>query len=133
MELFQGVSSSHPLAGPGLLRVLLFLLLLCGNPLRCSVHRILRDSRQGRLVPPYLLETDGDPDRKNQGQPDARRRKERTLTRVTHPWSGRIKGWERALASGFPNVTATHPWRTSMGRGSEDIREPSKSASGVIS
>jgi hypothetical protein len=84
-------------------------------------------------VPPYLLETDGNPDRKNQGQPDARRRKERTLTRVTHPWSGRIKGWEKALASGFPNATATRPWRTSMGRGSEDIREPSKSASGVIS
>jgi hypothetical protein len=84
-------------------------------------------------VPPYLLETDGNPDRKNQGQPDARRRKERTLTRVTHPWSGHIKGWERALVSGFPNATATRPWRTSTGRGSEDIREPSKSASGVIS
>ena len=84
-------------------------------------------------MPPYLLETDGNPDRKNQGQPDARRRRERTLTRVTHPWSGRIKGWERALASGFPNATATRLWRTSTGRGSEDIREPSKSASGVIS
>ncbi len=28
----------------------------------------------------------------NQGQSDARRKKERTLTRDTHPWSGRIKG-----------------------------------------
>ena len=82
-KLFQGVSSPHPLAGPGLLR---------GNPPRCSVHRILRDPWQGRLVPPYLLETDGNPDRKDQRQPDARRRKERILTRVTHPWSGRIKG-----------------------------------------
>src|SRR5699024_2691762 len=106
---------------------------LRGNPPRCSVHRILRDSRQGRLVPPYLLETDGDPDRKNQGQPDARRRQERTLTRVMHPWSGRIKGSERALASGFPNTTATRLWRTSTGRGSEEIREPSKLAAGVTS
>jgi hypothetical protein len=84
-------------------------------------------------MPPYLLEANGNPDRKDQRQPDARRRKERILTRVTHPWSGRIKGAEKALASGFPNATATRPWRTSMGRGSEDIREPSKSASGVIS
>jgi hypothetical protein len=133
MELFQGVSSPHPLAGPGLLRILLFLLLLRGNPPHCSVHRILRDPWQGRLVPPYLLKTDGNPDRKNQGQSDARGKKEWALTRVTHPWSGRIKGWEKALGSGFPNATATRPWRTSKGRGSEDIREPSKSASGVIS
>jgi hypothetical protein len=133
MELFQGVSSPHPLAGSGLLCVLLFLLLLRDNPPRCSVHRILRDPWQGRLVPPYLLKTDGNPDRKNQGQPDARGRKEWTLTRVKHPRSGRIKGWEKALGSGFPNATATRPWRTSKGRGSEDIREPSKSASGVIS
>jgi hypothetical protein len=84
-------------------------------------------------VPPYLLKTDGNPDRKNQGQSDARRKKEWTLTGVTHPWSGRIKGWEKALGSGFPNAMATRPWRTSKGRGSEDIREPSKSASGVIS
>jgi hypothetical protein len=68
----------------------------------------------------------------NQGQSDARR-KERTLTRDTHPRSGRIKGWERAPASGFPNVMATRLWRSSTGRGSEDIRKPSKSASGVIS
>ena len=71
--------------------------------------------------------------RKDQGQSDAGRKKERTLTRVTHPRSGRIKGWEKALASGFPNATVTRPWRTLMGRGSEDIREPSKSASSVIS
>jgi hypothetical protein len=75
-------------------------------------------------VPPYLLKTDGNPDRKNQGQSDARGRKEWTLTRVKHPWSGRIKGWEKELGSGFPNAMATHPWRTSKGRGSEDIREP---------
>jgi hypothetical protein len=37
------------------------------------------------------------------------------------------------LGSGFPNATDTSPWRTSKGRGSGDIREPSKSASGVIS
>jgi hypothetical protein len=80
------------LAGPGLLLVLLFLLLLRGNLPRCSVYRVLRDPWPGRLVPPYLLGTDGKPDREDQGQPDARRRKERTLTRVTHPWSGRIKG-----------------------------------------
>jgi hypothetical protein len=91
-KLFQGVSSPHPLAGPSLLRVLLFLLLLRGNPPRCSVHRILRDPWQGRLVPPHLLKTEGNPNRKNQEQPDARGRKERTLTRVTHPWSGHIKG-----------------------------------------
>jgi hypothetical protein len=35
--------------------------------------------------------------------------------------------------SDFPNATATRPSRTSKGRGSEDIREPSKSASSVIS
>jgi hypothetical protein len=58
-------------------------------------------------------------DHKDQGQSDARRKKERTLTRDTHPRSGRIKGWEKALASGFPNAAATRPWRTSMGRGSE--------------
>jgi hypothetical protein len=84
-------------------------------------------------VPPHLLKKGENPNRKNQEQPDARERKERTLTRVTHPWSGRIKSREKALGSGFPNATATRPWRTSKGRGSEDIRDPSKSASGVIS
>ena len=72
-------------------------------------------------------------DRKDQGQSDARRKKERTLTRDTHLRSGRIKGWERALASGLLNVTATRLWRSSTGRGSEDIRKSSKSTPGVIS
>jgi hypothetical protein len=58
-EPFQGVPSPHPLAGPSLLRVLFLLPLLRGNPLRSSVHRVLRDRWPGRLVPPYLLETDG--------------------------------------------------------------------------
>jgi hypothetical protein len=58
MELLQGVSGPRPLVGPGFPCVLL-LLLLRGNPLRCSVHRVLRDPWPGRLVPPYLLETDG--------------------------------------------------------------------------
>jgi hypothetical protein len=53
--LFQGVSSPPPLAGSGLLRVLLLLLLLRGDSPRCSGHRVLRDPRQGRLVPPHLL------------------------------------------------------------------------------
>jgi hypothetical protein len=52
----------------------------------------------------------------------------------THtPRSGHIESWERASASSFPNVPATRMWRSSMGRGSEDIREPSKSTPGVIS
>jgi len=59
--LFQGVSSPPPLAGPGLLRVLLLLLLLRGDPPRCSVHRVLRDSWQGRLVPPHLLKKGENP------------------------------------------------------------------------
>jgi hypothetical protein len=59
--LFQGVSSPPPLAGPGLLRVLLLLPLLRGNPPRCSVHRVLRDPWQGRLVPPHLLKRRGKP------------------------------------------------------------------------
>jgi hypothetical protein len=37
------------------------------------------------------------------------------------------------VGSGFPNATDTRLWRASKGRGSEDIREPSKSAFGVIS
>jgi hypothetical protein len=56
--LLQGVPSPHPLAGPSLLRVLLLLLLLRSNPLRGSVHRVLWDRWQGRLVKPQLLETD---------------------------------------------------------------------------
>jgi hypothetical protein len=51
------------------------------------------------------------------------RKKKRTLTRDTHPRSGHIKSWERA----------TRLWRSSMVRGSEDIRKPSKSTPGVIS
>jgi hypothetical protein len=50
-------------------------------------------------------EEGGNPNRKNQEQPDARGRKKRTLTRVTHPWSGRIESWEKAVGSGFPNAT----------------------------
>jgi hypothetical protein len=55
------------------------------------------------------------------------------LTRVTHPWSGRIRSWEKAWGSGFPNAADTRHCRASKGRGSGDIREPSQSASGVIS
>jgi hypothetical protein len=54
---FQGVLCPRPLAGPSLLRVLLLLPLLRGDPPRSSVHRVLRDRWQGRLVSPYLLET----------------------------------------------------------------------------
>jgi hypothetical protein len=54
----QGIPSPHPLAGPSLLRVLLLLPLLRGDPPRGSVHRVLRDRWQGRLVKPHLLETD---------------------------------------------------------------------------
>jgi hypothetical protein len=59
--LFQGVSSPPPLAGPDLLRVLLLLPLLRGDPPRCSGHRVLRDPGQGRLVPPHLLKRRGKP------------------------------------------------------------------------
>ena len=52
----------------------------------------------------------------------------------THtPRSGHIESWEKALASNFPTVPATRLWRSSVGRGSEDICEPSKSTPGVIS
>jgi hypothetical protein len=70
--LFQGISGPPPLTGPGLLRVLLPLLLLRGDPPCCSVHRILRDPWPGRLVPPHLLEKGGGkkPDRKDQEQPN---------------------------------------------------------------
>ena len=54
----QGILSQHPLAGPSLLRVLLLLPLFRGDPPRDSVHRVLRDRWQGRLVEPHLLETD---------------------------------------------------------------------------
>jgi hypothetical protein len=69
--LLQGVPSPPPLAGPGLLRVLLLLLLLRGDPPRCSVYRVLRDPWQGGLVPPHLLNKgEKKPDRKNLEQPD---------------------------------------------------------------
>jgi hypothetical protein len=55
---FQGVPSPHPLAGLSLLLVLLLLPLLRGDPPRSSVHRVLRDRWQGRLVKPHLLDTD---------------------------------------------------------------------------
>jgi hypothetical protein len=48
----QGVPSPHPLAGPSLVRVLLLLLLLRSDPPRGSVHHVLRDRWQGRLVTP---------------------------------------------------------------------------------
>jgi hypothetical protein len=48
--LLQGVPSSHPLASPSLLRVLLLLLLLHGDPPRGSVHRVLRDPQQGGFI-----------------------------------------------------------------------------------
>jgi hypothetical protein len=88
----QGVPSTHSLASPSLFCVLLLLLLLRSDPPRGPVHRVLWDRRQGRLVTPQLLETDGNPDCENQGQPDTRKKKERTLTRDMHPSSGRIKG-----------------------------------------
>jgi hypothetical protein len=74
-------------------------------------------------VPPHLLKTEENPNRKDQERPDAIRRKEQTLTRVTHPWSGRIKGWEKALGSGFPNATATRPWRTYLPKRQPTLRQ----------
>jgi hypothetical protein len=70
MALLQGVPSPPPLTGLGLLRVLL-LLLLRGDPPRCSVHRVLRDPWQRGLVPPHLLKKERKkPDHKNQEQPE---------------------------------------------------------------
>jgi hypothetical protein len=84
-------------------------------------------------VTPQLLETDGNPDCENQEQPDTRKKKERTLSRDMHPYSGRIKGWIRAPASSLPTVPTTRLWRSSAERGTGDICEPSKSAPGIIS
>jgi hypothetical protein len=122
----QGVPSPHPLGGLSLFRVLLLLLLLRSDPPRGSVHRVLRDRWQGRLVKPQLLGTDRNLGCEIQGQSDTRRKKERTLARDMHPRSGRIEGWVRAPASSLPTVPATRLWRSSAGRGTEDIYEPSK-------
>jgi hypothetical protein len=84
-------------------------------------------------VKPQLLETDENLGCENQGQCDPRRKKERTLTRDMHPRSGRIEGWVRAPASSLPTVPATRLWWSSVGRGTQDICEPSKSTPGVIS
>jgi hypothetical protein len=50
-----------------------------------------------------------------------------------HPRSGRIGSWVRAPTSSFPTVPATRLWMQSTRRGTEDICEPSKSTTGVIS
>jgi hypothetical protein len=84
-------------------------------------------------VKPQLLETDGNLGGENQGQSNTRKKKERTPTRDMHPCSGRIEGWVRAPTSSLPTVLATRLWRSSAGRGTEDICEPSKSTPGVIS
>jgi hypothetical protein len=129
----QGVPSPHPLASSSLFRVLLLLLLLRSDPPRGSVHRVLRDRWQGRLVTPQLLQTNGNPGCENQGQPDTRKEKERALTGDTHPRSGRIKGWVRAPASSLPTVPATRLRRSSAERETEDICKPSKSTPDIIS
>jgi hypothetical protein len=84
-------------------------------------------------VKPQLLETDGNLGGENQGQSDTRKKKEWTLIRDMHPRSGRIEGWIRVPTSSLPTVPATCLWRSSAGRGTEDICEPSKSTPGVIS
>jgi hypothetical protein len=133
MAPLQGFPSPHPLAGPGLFRILLLLFLLRGDPPRGSVHRVLRDRWQGGLVKLQPLETNGNPDGKNQRQLGAKQEKEQTLTRDTYPRSGRITGWVRALASSLPTVPATRLRRSSAEREAEDICEPSKSTPGFIS
>jgi hypothetical protein len=133
MAPLQGFPSPHPLAGPGLFRILLLLFLLRGDPPRGSVHRVLRDRWQGGLVKLQPLETNGNPDGKNQRQLGAKQEKEQTLTRDTYPRSGRITGWVRAPASSLPTVPATRLRRSSAEREAEDICEPSKSTPGFIS
>jgi hypothetical protein len=125
----QGFPSPHPLVGPGLFRVLL----LRGDPPRGSAHRVLRDRWQGGLVKTQPLETNGNPDGKNQRQLGAKQEKERTLTKDTYPHSGRITGWVRAPTSSLPTVPATRLRRSSVEREAEDICEPSKSIPGFIS
>jgi hypothetical protein len=129
----QDFPSPHPLMGPGLFRVLLLLFLLHGDPPRGSAHRVLWDQWQGGLIKPQPLGTNKNPQSKNQRQVGAKQKKDRTLTRETYPWSGRIAGWARALASSLPTVLATHLWRSSAEREAEDICEPSKSTPGFIS
>jgi hypothetical protein len=63
----QSIPSPRPLAGPSLFRVLLLLLLLCSDPPRGSVHRVLWDLWQKRLVKAHLLETDGNLSCENPG------------------------------------------------------------------
>jgi hypothetical protein len=67
MTPLQGIPSPHPLAGPSLFRVLLLLFLLRSDPPRGSVHRVLWDRWQKRLVKPHLLETDGNLSCENPG------------------------------------------------------------------
>jgi hypothetical protein len=129
----QCIPSPHPLAGPGLFRVLLLLFLLRGDPPRGSIHLVLRDRWQGGLIEPQPLETNRNPDGKNQTQLGAKQEKERTLTRDTYPRSGRITGWVRAPASRLPTLPATRLRRSSMEREAGDICEPSKSTPGFIS
>jgi hypothetical protein len=128
-----GFLSPHPLAGPSLLRVLLLLFLLRGDPSHGLAYRVLWDRWQGGIVKPQPLETSGNPDGKNQRQLGAKQEKERTLTRDTYPRSGRIAGWVRAPASSLPTVPATRLWRSSTGREAKDVCEPSKSTPGFIS
>jgi hypothetical protein len=128
----QGFPSPHPLAGPGLFRVLL-LFLLRGDPPRGSAHRVLRDRWQGGLGKPQPLETNGNPDGKNQRQLGTKQEKERTLTGDTYPRSGHITGWVRAPASSLPIVPATRLRRSLVEREAEDICEPSKSTPDFIS
>jgi hypothetical protein len=67
MTPLQGIPSPHPLVGPSLFRVLLLLLLLRSDPPRGSIHRVLRDRWQRRLVKPHLLEMDGNLSYENPG------------------------------------------------------------------
>jgi hypothetical protein len=61
MTLLQGFPSSHPLASPGLFRVLLLLFLLRGESACGSVRRVLQDRWQGELKTPQPLRTNENP------------------------------------------------------------------------